>query len=126
MLRASAKRPVTPNKLDADCDLGHWCNAVYETFLTPDTNDSCDFTIEGGSDSGQFPFFGYVPAANWSVAKGDIILEVQGIKVAGYTQKDVVGLLKHCVRNENSVKVKAVKSGMCIVVLCKLVWIYSA
>ncbi|KAG8191530.1 hypothetical protein JTE90_019594 [Oedothorax gibbosus] len=112
MLRASGKRPVTPNKLDADGEIGHWSKHVYEIFLTPnDPDDTFDFTIEGGSDSGQFPFFGYVPAVNWSVAKGDVILEVQGLKVAGYTQKDVIGLIQHIARSENSVKIKAVKSG---------------
>ncbi|GFR06679.1 membrane-associated guanylate kinase, WW and PDZ domain-containing protein 1 [Trichonephila clavata] len=113
MLRGSAKRPITPNKLEAETSLllGHWSKAVFESFLTSTSDDTLDLTIEGGSDNGQFPFIGYVPATNRSVSKGDILLEIQGQKIAGYTQRDVVNLLKHYMRNGNSVPVKAVKSG---------------
>lgn len=113
MLRASVKRPVTPNKTEADSSLllGHWSNAVYESYLSASADGTFDLTIEGGSDNGEFPIFGFVPPTNRNISKGDIILEIQGQKIAGYTQKDVIGLLKHCVRNGNSVKIKAVKSG---------------
>lgn len=113
MLRSSVKRPVTPNKIEADNSLllGHWSNAVYECFLSASSEGTLDFVIEGGSDNGEFPVFGYVPLTNRSISKNDIILEIQGHKIAGYTQKDVVGLLNHCARNGNSVKIKAVKSG---------------
>ncbi|XP_055937343.1 membrane-associated guanylate kinase, WW and PDZ domain-containing protein 1-like isoform X2 [Argiope bruennichi] len=113
MLRASANRPITPNKLEAETNLlhGHWSKAVYESFFTSSSDDTLDLTIEGGSDNGQFPFIGYVPATNRSISKGDILLEVQGQKIVGYTQRDVLNLLKHYMRNGNSVPVKAVKAG---------------
>lgn len=122
MLRASAKRPITPNKLEAETNLlhGHWSKAVYESYLTS-SDDTFELTIEGGSDNGQFPFIGYVPATNRSVSKGDILLEVQGQKIAGYTQRDVLNLLKHYMRNGNSVQVRAVKSGTfsCLLIFYK-------
>lgn len=113
MIRSSVKRPITPNKIEADDSLllGHWSDAVYEYFLSANSDGTLDVIIEGGSDNGEFPFFGYVPPTNRGFFKGDIILEIQGQKIAGYTQKDVIGLLKHCIRNDNSVKIKAVKSG---------------
>nr|XP_042895445.1 membrane-associated guanylate kinase, WW and PDZ domain-containing protein 3 isoform X1 [Parasteatoda tepidariorum]XP_042895446.1 membrane-associated guanylate kinase, WW and PDZ domain-containing protein 3 isoform X2 [Parasteatoda tepidariorum] len=110
MLRTCTQRPVTPNKLNVD-GIGHWSSAVYESYLTSSNDGSLDFTIEGGSDNGEFPFFGYVPPANRSYSTGDVLLEIEGQKVAGYTQRDVITFLNHCVRNGNSVKIKAVKSG---------------
>jgi atrophin-1 interacting protein 1/endothelial cell adhesion protein len=38
-------------------------------------------------------------------------LEIQGQKVAGYTQRDVVAWLNHCCRNGNPVVLKTVDAG---------------
>lgn len=116
MLRTCTQRPVTPNKLNVD-GIGHWSSAVYESYLTANNDGSLDLTIEGGSDNGEFPYFGYAPPANRSISTGDVLLEIEGQKVAGYTQRDVITFINHCVRNGNSVKIKAVKSGMTFLLL---------
>jgi hypothetical protein len=41
----------------------------------------------------------------------DVLLEVQGQKVSGYTQADVIGWLNHCSRNGNPVVLKTVPQG---------------
>jgi hypothetical protein len=41
----------------------------------------------------------------------DVLLEVQGQKVSGYTQADVIGWLNHCSRNGNPVALKTVPQG---------------
>lgn len=114
MFRSSGKRPITPNKIEAESDLvlGHWSNALYDTFLTANSDGTLDLIIEGGSDHGEFPYFGYIPPSNYNLSKGDIILEIQGQKTAGFTNRDVLSLLKQCLKNDGSVEIKAVKSGM--------------
>jgi hypothetical protein len=41
----------------------------------------------------------------------DVILEVQGQKVAGYTERDVLAWLHHCCRNGNPVVIKTLPNG---------------
>jgi len=41
----------------------------------------------------------------------DLILEVQGQKVAGYTERDVLAWLHHCCRNGNPVVIKTLPNG---------------
>ncbi|XP_035704897.1 membrane-associated guanylate kinase, WW and PDZ domain-containing protein 3 isoform X2 [Folsomia candida] len=61
--------------------------------------------IDGGSENGQFAYVGEVTGEidAWidfgSLQSGDIILDVQGQQVAGYTQADVLSLLHHCLRS---------------------------
>jgi hypothetical protein len=49
--------------------------------------------------------------ASGRLSSGDLILEVQGQKVAGYTQRDVLAWLHHCCRNGNPVVIKTVPHG---------------
>ena len=116
MFRSSSKRPVTPNKIEAENSLllEHWSNAVFDSFLTANADGTLDVIIEGGSDNGEFPYFGYVPPTDYNLSKGDVILEIQGQKIAGFTKRDVLSLLNQCLKNDCSVEIKAVKSGMFI------------
>lgn len=117
MSKSASKRPITPK----DADVGskqqqqhqHWCQHVYEAEVV---DGSCHLTIEGGSDNGEFAYFGpfevdRIKYGRGKVAKDDIILEIQGQKVAGYTQRDVVAWLNHCCRNGNPIVLRAVRSG---------------
>ncbi|XP_023222053.1 membrane-associated guanylate kinase, WW and PDZ domain-containing protein 2-like isoform X4 [Centruroides sculpturatus] len=119
MSKSACKRPVIPK----DADVGskqqhqqqqqHWCQHVYEVEVA---EGICYLNIEGGSDNGEFAYFGTfdgdkVKYGRGKVAKDDVILEIQGQKVAGYTQRDVVAWLNHCCRNGNPIIIRAVRSG---------------
>ena len=41
----------------------------------------------------------------------DVLLEVQGQKVAGYTQGDVTAWINHCSRNSNPVVLRTAPQG---------------
>ena len=41
----------------------------------------------------------------------DVLLEVQGQKVAGYTRADVNAWINHCSRNRNPVVIKTAPQG---------------
>lgn len=58
----------------------HWSEVVYEV----DNFQVDDWNVAGGSDYGQLPYL---------IDSGDILLEVEGQKVAGLTRNDVLELL---------------------------------
>lgn len=72
--------------------------------------------MTGGADFGEFPYLGELKQERIRYQQGklhqdDIILDVQGQKVAGFTQRDVVLWLKHCSKNGNPVTLQCVKAG---------------
>ena len=72
--------------------------------------------IKGGADNGQFCWIGDVQhdRVNYHTGKlhqDDIILEIQGQKVAGYTLRDTLTWLKQVSRNGAPVMFKTVKPG---------------
>ena len=79
-------------------------------------SDLC-FSLEGGADEGLFPQVGRVDdnAAGADVLErvrpGDVLLEVQGQSVAGYTRADVTAWLKHCLKNRNPVVIRTAPKG---------------
>ncbi|XP_063219492.1 membrane-associated guanylate kinase, WW and PDZ domain-containing protein 1 isoform X3 [Bacillus rossius redtenbacheri] len=120
MLKPGQKRPITPVKTD----LGNhstdawdsWRQRVHVSVVTPCADGSLNFTIKGGSDYGEFAYVSDVVQSKVSYVSGklnggDVILEIQGQKVAGYTRRDVVAWLNHCCRNGNPVVIKSVESG---------------
>ncbi|XP_076052844.1 uncharacterized protein LOC143032257 [Oratosquilla oratoria] len=88
----------------------HWICHVVETVITTPSEGSV--TVLGGSDNGEFPYLGEIkkdtkyPGDGPSLVCGSLILEVQGQRVAGYTQRDVVAWLNHCTRNGNPCVIK--------------------
>lgn len=74
-------------------------------------------TVLGGSDNGEFPYLGEISAGvryqkgGPSLAPGAILLEVQGQRVAGYTQRDVVAWINHCTRNGNPCVIRTAPPG---------------
>lgn len=120
MLKPGPNRPNTPNNskpTEASQDTApHWRQGVRETVLSTCTDGSLNFSIEGGSDNGEFAYIGEVVQnkvnyASGHLQSGNIILEIQGQKVAGYTQRDVVAWLHHCCKNGNPVVLKTVSPG---------------
>ena len=82
-------------------------------------SDLC-FSLEGGADEGLFPQVGRVDdnatgAAGADVLErvrpGDVLLEVQGQSVAGYTRADVTAWLRHCLKNRNPVVIRTAPKG---------------
>ena len=45
------------------------------------------------------------------LAEGDVVLEIQGQRVAGFTRSDIEAKLKHSLKNGNPVVVKTVPKG---------------
>ncbi|XP_053207275.1 membrane-associated guanylate kinase, WW and PDZ domain-containing protein 3-like [Panonychus citri] len=74
--------------------LRHWSEVVYES---KDVRIE-EWSIAGGSDYGQLPYF---------MDSGDILLEVNGYRVAGLTRNDVIYLI----HNKPLVDIKAVSSS---------------
>ncbi|OQV21245.1 Membrane-associated guanylate kinase, WW and PDZ domain-containing protein 2 [Hypsibius exemplaris] len=103
----------------------HWSHRITEAVILAHPDGSLGLTIKGGADFGEFPYLGELKqeriryqnlsggdsAEDCRVYQGDLILEVQGQSVAGFTQRDVVLWLKHCSRNQNPVVLKCVQSG---------------
>nr|CAD7431148.1 unnamed protein product [Timema monikensis] len=117
MLKSGHKRPSTPNKTKLGSNAtDHWRQGVRETVLTACTDGSLNFSIKGGSDNGEFTYVSDIVQNKVNYVSGqlseeDAILEIQGQKVAGYTQRDVVAWLNHCCRNGNPVVIKTVESA---------------
>ncbi|CAL8105229.1 unnamed protein product [Orchesella dallaii] len=72
------------------------------------SNTMVPLQIVGGSENGQFVYVGITnqDINRWITVgylqPGDIILEIQGQQVAGYTQADVISLLHHCLRGNSA------------------------
>ncbi|XP_071440196.1 membrane-associated guanylate kinase, WW and PDZ domain-containing protein 1 isoform X2 [Hetaerina americana] len=120
MLKSGQKRPTTPNKSKSDTSThdaaAHWRQGVRETVITTGADGSLNFSIRGGSDSGEFAYICDIYQSKIKYVSGtlqdqDVLLEIQGQKVAGYTQRDVVAWLNHCCRNGNPVVLKTVTAG---------------
>ena len=80
-------------------DAQHWNERVNEAVVVRGPNGSFNICIEGGSEYGQFVVIGDVLKervcfARSSVSAGEIILEINGKHVAGYTQSDAISLIK--------------------------------
>lgn len=78
------------------------------------------FEIEGGADEGAFPWVGRVWQANIDTSQvvsgvdveaGDVVLEIQGQKVSGYTRGDVLAWMKHCLKSRSPVVVSTASEG---------------
>ena len=94
-----------------------WNATVVEAIVRVEGESGSGITVLGGSDNGQFPYLGDISSSvNYekggpSLAPGAILLEIQGQKVAGYTQRDVVAWLQHCTRNGNPCVIRTAPPG---------------
>lgn len=101
----------------------HWSRKVLETTFSFAPNASlntCPILIGGGSESGQFCQIGervqhdklrYHSEPSSQLHSGDLILEVQGQKVAGYTSHDLREWLLTVGQNSTPVLIKCAKAG---------------
>lgn len=93
----------------------HWTKQIHETVASA-YHDDLPISIEGGAENGQFCFLGLirVDRINYHGGKlttGDIILEVQGQKISGYTQRDASLWLKQVSQNGAPVMIKTVPAA---------------
>jgi len=98
----------------------HWNDLVQETVLSATNPEQLYFELIGGADEGQFPHIGEMTAHPDDVAVsvrgsglyvGDVILDIQGQKVSGFTGNDVQERLRQCLSNGRMVVVRAVPKG---------------
>lgn len=94
----------------------HWSMNVHETLLSSGKDGLLHVTILGGSDFSSFCWISDVDVERVNVHNGylacdDIILEVQGEKVVGYTQQDLLDFIWSVSRNHCPILLKTVSSG---------------
>ena len=121
MLRGSAKRSATPRgKLSMESAGNNWNEIVQETVLSAVDPNQLHFELAGGADLGLFPHVASilgrpeefeVGVRGHGLNVGDILLEIQGQKVSGFTGQDVSERLKNCLENGRMVVVRAVPKG---------------
>lgn len=113
--------PPKPNK-----DARHWCQLIQETIVSSaHGEEGLDvITVKGGADSGLFCYIGDVnhDRVNYHGGKlfaDDIMLEIQGQKVSGYTLRDASIWLKQVSQNGAPVMIKTVRTGMLCLGHCR-------
>lgn len=121
MLKTGQKRPNTPNTSKTEAGAtqiadDHWQNSVQVTTITALDDGTLNFSISGGSDSGEFAYIseisqGKVNCVSGVLNENEILIEIQGQKVAGYTRRDTVAWLNHCCRSGNPVTLKTIPAG---------------
>jgi len=152
MLRQSRTRPLTPSRYTDNNNhvteatkseerrasrsslirkQNHWSQDLKEVTLVARKDGVFNFRIVGGSDHGDFPVISEVMPADTrgveyigqaELITQDVLLEIQGQKVAGYTRSDMTAWLNHCSRNSNPVVLKTAPQGVfCEVSLQRLI-----
>lgn len=103
----------------------HWSHQVSEVTLSfsPDTQPGvCPLSVGGGSEDGHFCLVGedikhnkiiYHTGQSNKLQSKDLILEVQGQKVAGYTSHDLRDWITTAGQNSNPVLIKTARAGWC-------------
>lgn len=94
----------------------HWSQCVSETVVSTGQEDGLGIALSGGADHGQFVWIETIRNDQLTYHSGklyvdDIILEIQGQKVAGYTLKDANFWLKQVSQNGAPVMIKSIKIG---------------
>ena len=104
----------------------HWNEIVQETVLSAADPDKLFFALSGGADEGQFPHIGdifslpedaQVSVRGHGLQVGDVLLEIQGQKVSGFTGQDVFEVLRSCLMNGKMVVVRHVPKGKTMLIL---------
>ncbi|XP_045687997.1 membrane-associated guanylate kinase, WW and PDZ domain-containing protein 1 isoform X15 [Phyllostomus hastatus] len=96
----------------------HWTSKVHECTVKLGPQGELGVTVLGGAENGEFLYVGAVAAAEAAglpgsgegprLGEGELILEVQGIRVSGLPRYDVLGVIDSC---KESVTFKAVRQG---------------
>jgi len=97
-------------------DLNHWSQRIQETVVSAVPEEGLGVTITGGADNGQFCCISDIKHEQLNYHSGklhtdEIVLEIQGKKVAGNTLRDATVWLKQISQNGAPVLIKTVKIG---------------
>ncbi|XP_070557656.1 membrane-associated guanylate kinase, WW and PDZ domain-containing protein 2-like isoform X2 [Ptychodera flava] len=92
----------------------HWTQRVHECVISRTGDGSLNFGVRGGADNGQFPYIADVKHDRVLVRSGklnndDLILEINGYKVSGYTLWDINSLIAYV--DDKALVLKTVKPG---------------
>lgn len=92
---------------------GHWSRDLRETVLCADP-ERLPFSLVGGSEAGQFGCIADVhhqecDYVSGRLQSGEVLVEVQGQQVGGYTRRDITTWLQHCLRNGNACVIKTAR-----------------
>lgn len=96
----------------------HWTSKVHECTVKRGPLGELGVTVLGGAEHGEFPYVGAAAAAEAAelpgggegpkLGEGELLLEVQGIRVSGLPRYDVLGVIDSC---KEAVTFKAVRQG---------------
>ena len=94
----------------------HWSQKVHESIVSSGPEGLLNLVVKGGAENGQFCWIGEVKQDKINYHSGklcqdDVILEIQGQKVAGFTLRDLLDWLKHVSKNSSPVMFKTVKTS---------------
>ena len=94
----------------------HWSQKVHESIVSSGPEGLLNLVVKGGAENGQFCWIGEVKQDKINYHSGklcqdDVVLEIQGQKVAGFTLRDLLDWLKHVSKNSSPVMFKTVKTG---------------
>uniref|UniRef100_A0A8B9J3A7 Membrane associated guanylate kinase, WW and PDZ domain containing 1 n=1 Tax=Amazona collaria TaxID=241587 RepID=A0A8B9J3A7_9PSIT len=87
----------------------HWAGRVRLCSLTRGPGGQLGFTLLGGAEHGEFPYAGEVAGdGEAALSEGELLLEVQGVRVSGLPRYDVLEVIRSC---KDPIVVKAVRQG---------------
>ncbi|PKU37499.1 membrane-associated guanylate ww and pdz domain-containing protein 1 isoform x2 [Limosa lapponica baueri] len=87
----------------------HWASRVRQCSLTRGPGGQLGFTLLGGAEHGEFPYAGAVVGdGEAALSEGELLLEVQGVRVSGLPRYDVLEVIRSC---KDPIVVKAVRQG---------------
>lgn len=106
-------------------DPNHWSFRVEESLVSALPDESLHVTLLGGADNGYFLYLDdidhdRITYHSGKLHPGNIVLEVQGQRIAGYTLRDAMIWLKQVSQNGSPVMIKSVKPGT-----ASIMFIYS-
>lgn len=87
----------------------HWASRVRQCSLTRGPGGQLGFALLGGAEHGEFPYAGAaVGDGEAALSEGELLLEVQGVRVSGLPLYDVLEVIRSC---KDPIVVKAVRQG---------------
>lgn len=86
----------------------HWASRVRQCVLSRGPGGQLGFVLLGGAEHGEFPYAGAVAAGGGeqALSEGELLLEVQGVRVSGLPRYDVLEVIRSC---KEPIVVKAVR-----------------
>ncbi|XP_058701477.1 membrane-associated guanylate kinase, WW and PDZ domain-containing protein 1 isoform X10 [Poecile atricapillus] len=87
----------------------HWSSRVRQCALSRGPGGQLGFALLGGAEHGEFPYAGAAEGdGEAALSEGELLLEVQGVRVSGLPRYDVLEVIRSC---KDPIVVKAVRQG---------------